>query len=49
MMMQTAADATFHLTADELLAGLEHIRQAPADHGTLELIVRRPAVGDSCP
>ena len=33
-----------HLTTVELEAGLEHIRQAPRDHGTLELIVRRPAV-----
>jgi MOSC domain-containing protein YiiM len=32
-----------HSTADELLAGLEHIRSSPADRGTLELIVRRPA------
>ena len=34
-----------HLTWDELEAGLEAIRQAPADDGTLELIVRRPAIG----
>ncbi len=34
-----------HLTTDELEAGLEHIRQSPRDHGTLELIVRRPAIG----
>jgi hypothetical protein len=32
-----------HLTALELEAGLDHIRQAPRDLGTLELIVRRPA------
>jgi MOSC domain-containing protein YiiM len=32
-----------HSTADELHAGLEHIRSSPADRGTLELIVRRPA------
>ena len=32
-----------HATVDELLAGLEHIRSSPADRGTLELIVRRPA------
>jgi hypothetical protein len=31
-----------HLTTDELLAGLEHLRDAPRDGGTLELIVRRP-------
>jgi hypothetical protein len=33
-----------HLTTDELLAGLDHIRAAPRGGGTLELIVRRPAV-----
>ena len=31
-----------HLTYDELEAGLDYIRQAPSDEGTLELIVRRP-------
>ena len=34
-----------HLTMPELEAGLDHIRQAPKDGGSLELIVRRPAVG----
>jgi len=34
-----------HLTREELEAGLDSIRQAPRDHGTIELIVRRPAVG----
>ena len=37
---------TEHATADELLAGLDHIRAAPSDRGTVELIVRRPAVDD---
>jgi len=47
MTMKTpTADAKLHLAADELLAGLAHIRQAPADDGRLELIVRRPAVGE---
>jgi MOSC domain-containing protein YiiM len=32
-----------HATLDELVAGLEHVRSSPADRGTLELIVRRPA------
>ena len=31
-------------TTDELLAGLEHVRSSPPDGGTVELIVRRPAV-----
>jgi hypothetical protein len=33
-----------HLTLAELEAGLDHIRCSPADGGTLELIVRRPAI-----
>ncbi len=33
-----------HLTTDLLAVGLDHIRQSPADNGTLELIVCRPAV-----
>jgi hypothetical protein len=40
----TTNEEVRHLTTAELEAGLEHIRQAPHDHGTLELIVRRPAV-----
>jgi hypothetical protein len=37
---------TIHRTAAELEAGLDHVRAAPADGGTLELIVRRPAMGE---
>ena len=37
---------TEYATAEELLAGLDHIRSAPSDRGTVELIVRRPAVDD---
>jgi len=33
-------------TTDELEAGLDEIRAAPADAGTLEMIVARPAVGE---
>ena len=33
-----------HLSTDELAAGLDDIRSSPADGGTLDLIVRRPAV-----
>jgi len=33
----------FHLTKEELEAGLEKVRRSPKDGGTLELIVRRPA------
>jgi hypothetical protein len=34
-----------HLTIAQLEAGLDHIRQAPADDGAVEMIVRRPDVG----
>lgn len=37
---------TRHLTTAELEAGIQTIRQAPKDGGVLELIVRRPKVGD---
>ncbi len=32
-----------HATAEELAAGLDHVRSSPTERGTLELIVRRPA------
>ncbi|MFN8413651.1 MAG: hypothetical protein U0Z26_14800 [Anaerolineales bacterium] len=35
-----------HLTTEELEAGLEQIRSSPKDNGTLELIVRRPQIGE---
>jgi hypothetical protein len=35
-----------HLTITELEAGLETIRQAPQDGGVLQLIVRRPRIGE---
>ena len=34
-----------HRTIDELLAGLDDVRAASADAGTVELIVRRPGLG----
>ena len=37
--------AVRHLTREELEAGLGVIRAAPKDDGTLDLIVRRPAIG----
>lgn len=40
-----ATDVARHLTTAELEAGLDEIRHAPADEGTIELIVRRPAEG----
>ncbi len=36
---------TFRST-DELAAGLDHVRLSPKDQGALELIVRRPAIGE---
>jgi hypothetical protein len=35
-----------HLTMEELEAGLDDIRRSPKDQGALELIVRRPRVGE---
>jgi len=35
-----------HLGPAELQAGLDHIRESPPDGGVVELIVRRPAVGE---
>lgn len=35
-----------HLTREQLEAGLDHIRESPADNGILEMIVRRPAVDE---
>jgi hypothetical protein len=41
-----ATPAPTFLTRDELEAGLDEVRRAPADAGTLELIVRRPAIDE---
>ncbi len=35
-----------HLTMAELEAGLDEIRQSPGNEGVLELIVRRPQIGE---
>ena len=35
-----------HRSTAELEAGLDHIRSSPTDHGTLELVLRRPAVDE---
>ena len=34
----------YHLSMEELEAGLEHIRQSPAENGIVKLIVQRPNV-----
>jgi MOSC domain-containing protein YiiM len=41
-----ATDVARHLTTEELEAGLDRILDAPASQGIVELIVRRPAVGE---
>ena len=38
--------AANHLTMEELEAGLDEIRNSPTDEGILELIVRRPQIGE---
>jgi MOSC domain-containing protein YiiM len=41
-----ATDVARHLTMEELEAGLDEIRRAPAADGTVALIVRRPVEGE---
>lgn len=45
-MARSSDTRTVHRSEDELLAGLENVRRAPRETGTLELIVARPAVDD---
>jgi MOSC domain-containing protein YiiM len=45
-MDHVADPVTVHLSAEELEIGLDEIRRSPADRGRVELIVRRPAVGE---
>jgi len=33
---------TYHVSMEELEAGMEHIRKSPKDNGALKMIVRRP-------
>lgn len=35
-----------HLTTEQLEAGLDYVRQSPADDGVLAMIVRRPQAGE---
>ena len=44
--MEDVTSVAEHLSAEQLEAGLDEIRRSPADRGTLELIVRRPAISD---
>jgi len=41
-----ATDVAKHLSTEELEAGLDEIRRAPASEGVVALIVRRPAEGE---
>lgn len=41
-MAHVSPDTATHRTMDELRAAVDTIRQAPADHGTVALVVRRP-------
>jgi MOSC domain-containing protein YiiM len=37
---------TYHLTLEELEAGMQHIRQSPRDQGIVKMIVRRPKIDE---
>jgi MOSC domain-containing protein YiiM len=39
---ETTEHTPFHRTPEELLAGVDHVREAPRDSGLLELVVVRP-------
>ena len=39
-------DTTLHLELSDLTAGLDEIRRSPRDEGTVELVIRRPAVDE---
>ena len=45
-MTTSTSAATAHRTPDELEAFLPQLRAAPRDAGTLELVVRRPTLGE---
>jgi hypothetical protein len=44
--METVRPDPVHLDSDALEAGLDEIRRSPTDGGVVELIVRRPSVGE---
>lgn len=44
--MEHLGTAARHLDTAALQAGLGHVRESPPDHGTVEMIVRRPAVDE---
>lgn len=44
--MVRVTDTAPHQTLAELDAGVAHLRESPADQGTVELVLRRPALGE---
>lgn len=44
--MGGVSDTAAHPSLDELDAGVARLDASPADHGTVELVLRRPAVGE---
>ena len=44
--MEKAVMEAKHLTTEELNAGLPHILASPSDVGALQMIARRPAIGE---
>ena len=44
MSVRDGISTEYHLSPEELAAGLDHLRAAPRGEGVVELIVRRPAV-----
>lgn len=44
--MGRVSDTASHPTLDQLDAGIDHLRRSPADDGTVELVLRRPALGE---
>jgi MOSC domain-containing protein YiiM len=46
MTDDVATQPITHPTAEQLDAGLDHLRQSPGDSGTVEMIVCRPAEGE---
>lgn len=45
-MTTPVTDDAFHLTAEQIEAGMDTVRESPRDFGPLELIVIRPAVDE---
>jgi len=46
MTAEMSEHTPFHRTPEELLAGVQHVRESPRDSGVLELVVVRPGKGE---